>query len=222
MEKLSKINENIRYIREKNKLSQSEFGSIIDKGASLVSAYEKGVSIPPLNIILIIAEKFNYSIDELVYNNLNEIDNEVNIHNDKYYTNVSDRMLGGVTVRKEDIREDLNLSKNIREIIQLWEWIENTFINIINLNSLIDEELFEKYEFLSDTRNKYMDEKVLFYTGKKPYIEKEYLGELIDIKNISCEELLSYKEDLSKNYNKFLDIMNSMISKLMKRHYAKN
>lgn len=222
MEKLSKINENIRYIREKNKLSQSEFGSIIDKGASLVSAYEKGVSIPPLNIILIIAEKFNYSIDELVYNNLNEIDNEVNIHNDKYYTNVSDRMLGGVTVRKEDIREDLNLSKNIREIIQLWEWIENTFINIINLNSLIDEELFEKYEFLSDTRNKYMDEKVLFYTGKKPYIEKEYLGELIDIKNISYEELLSYKEDLSKNYNKFLDIMNSMISKLMKRHYAKN
>ena len=222
MEKLSKINENIRYIREKNKLSQSEFGSIIDKGASLVSAYEKGVSIPPLNIILIIAEKFNYSIDELVYNNLNEIDNEVNIHNDKYYTNVSDRMLGGVTVRKEDIREDLNLSKNIREIIQLWEWIENTFINIINLNSLIDEELFEKYVFLSDTRNKYMDEKVLFYTGKKPYIEKEYLGELIDIKNISYEELLSYKEDLSKNYNKFLDIMNSMISKLMKRHYAKN
>ena len=171
---------------------------------------------------MIIAEKFNYSIDELVYNNLNEIDNEVNIHNDKYYTNVSDRMLGGVTVRKEDIREDLNLSKNIREIIQLWEWIENTFINIINLNSLIDEELFEKYEFLSDTRNKYMDEKVLFYTGKKPYIEKEYLGELIDIKNISYEELLSYKEDLSKNYNKFLDIMNSMISKLMKRHYAKN
>ena len=222
METLSKINETIRYIREKNKLSQSEFGSIIDKGASLVSAYEKGVSIPPLNIILIIAEKFNYSIDELVYNNLNEIDNEVNIHNDKYYTNVSDRMLGGVTVRKEDIREDLNLSKNIREIIQLWEWIENTFINIINLNSLIDEELFEKYEFLSDTRNKYMDEKVLFYTGKKPYIEKEYLGELIDIKNISYEELLSYKEDLSKNYNKFLDIMNSMISKLMKRHYAKN
>ena len=222
MEKLSKINENIRYIREKNKLSQSEFGSIIDKGASLVSAYEKGVSIPPLNIILIIAEKFNYYIDELFSNNLNEIDNEVNIHNDKYYTNVSDRMLGGVTVRKEDIREDLNLSKNIREIIQLWEWIENTFINIINLNSLIDEELFEKYEFLSDTRNKYMDEKVLFYTGKKPYIEKEYLGELIDIKNISYEELLSYKEDLSKNYNKFLDIMNSMISKLMKRHYAKN
>ena len=193
MEKLSKINENIRYIREKNKLSQSEFGSIIDKGASLVSAYEKGVSIPPLNIILIIAEKFNYSIDELVYNNLNEIDNEVNIHNDKYYTNVSDRMLGGVTVRKEDIREDLNLSKNIREIIQLWEWIENTFINIINLNSLIDEELFEKYEFLSDTRNKYMDEKVLFYTGKKPYIEKEYLGELIDIKNIRYNEFYDFK-----------------------------
>lgn len=64
---MPKINENIKYIRESNKLSQSEFGQIIEKGASLVSAYEKGVSIPPLNIILKIAERFNYSIDELVY-----------------------------------------------------------------------------------------------------------------------------------------------------------
>ncbi|MEI7488317.1 MAG: helix-turn-helix transcriptional regulator, partial [Chryseobacterium sp.] len=68
----SNINENIKFIRESNSLNQADFGKIIGKGASLVSAYEKGVSTPPLNIIQIISNEFNYSLDDLVNVNLQE------------------------------------------------------------------------------------------------------------------------------------------------------
>ncbi|MDY3528635.1 helix-turn-helix transcriptional regulator [Riemerella anatipestifer] len=221
---MSKINENIKYIRESNKLSQSEFGQIIEKGASLVSAYEKGISVPPLNIILKIAEKFNYSIDELVYYNLNEIDKGRMIKKNNNNVDEINETLGYSIIRESEILDNLNFSKINSEIIQLWEWIENSYINIINLKILINEtnniSVFDEYSFLSDIRNKYLDEKVLFYTGKKPYIEKEYKGELNDIKNIKYENLLKYKEELFNNYNTFLEVLNSILNQLMKKHYG--
>ncbi|GIM58478.1 helix-turn-helix domain-containing protein [Capnocytophaga canimorsus] len=226
MEFNSKINENIRYIREANNLSQAEFGNIIEKGASLVSAYEKGVSVPPLNIILKIADKFNYSIDELVYYNINEVDKEREQQKNNNNVDKINKTLGYSKIYQSEVLDNLNFSKINSEIIQLWEWIENTYINIINLNILINETnnvaIFDEYSFLSDVRNKYLDEKVLFYTGNKPYIEKEYKGELIDIKNINYENLLRYREELLSNYATFLEILNSMLNRLMKKHFRKN
>jgi|GEM_PF-4583247 len=70
MEIKSNLNGNIKFIRESNNLSQGDFGKIIGKGASLVSAYENGISTPPLNIMQIISDKFNYSLDDLVNLNL--------------------------------------------------------------------------------------------------------------------------------------------------------
>lgn len=72
MDKKSIISRNIKFIRESKGLNQSDFAKIIDKGASLISAYEKGVSLPPINIIQLIASEFKYSIDDIVNKDLSQ------------------------------------------------------------------------------------------------------------------------------------------------------
>lgn len=60
-----KINERIRKIRLDNKLTQEEFGNIINVSRSTVALYERGLRKPDINIISDICKYFNISINEL-------------------------------------------------------------------------------------------------------------------------------------------------------------
>lgn len=64
------------------------------------------------------------------------------------------KTLGYSIIYESEILDNLNFSKINSEIIQLWEWIENSYINIINLKILINEtnniSVFDEYSFLSD------------------------------------------------------------------------
>lgn len=60
-----KINERIRKIRLDNKLTQEEFGNIINVSRSTVALYERGLRKPDINIISDICKHFNISINEL-------------------------------------------------------------------------------------------------------------------------------------------------------------
>ena len=58
-----KINERIRKIRLDNKLTQEEFGNIINVSRSTVALYERGLRKPDINIISDICKHFNISIN---------------------------------------------------------------------------------------------------------------------------------------------------------------
>lgn len=83
-----KISETIKYLREFNKLNQSDFGKLIDKGASLVSAYEKGTAVPPIQVLMLISNKFKISIDDIVKGNIKNY-NINGVKDEKYTATIS-------------------------------------------------------------------------------------------------------------------------------------
>lgn len=56
---------NIKLIREKNNLTQEEFGRLVGVTRSAVSKWERGISDPPIDSIKDIADFFKVSVDEL-------------------------------------------------------------------------------------------------------------------------------------------------------------
>lgn len=59
------FSENLKRIRKSKKLSQKEFGELINKTLLTVSRYENGKITPPLRVIKEIAEKLDISFNEL-------------------------------------------------------------------------------------------------------------------------------------------------------------
>ncbi len=60
------IAENIRYYRKQLNMTQAQLGAIFGGGASLISNYENGYSIPDINVLYKLAKIFDITIDELV------------------------------------------------------------------------------------------------------------------------------------------------------------
>lgn len=59
------FNERFKELRERNKYTQKEFGKIIGVSAPTIVAYEKGDKKPSYETLLIIADKFDVSLDWL-------------------------------------------------------------------------------------------------------------------------------------------------------------
>ena len=56
----------IASFRKKLKISQSELAKSIGVTQQTISAYEKGIRQPPIDVLLKLSEIFNCTIDELV------------------------------------------------------------------------------------------------------------------------------------------------------------
>lgn len=84
----------------------------------------------------------------------NEVDKKRMIKKNNNNVDKINKTLGYSIIYESEILDNLNFSKINSEIIQLWEWIENSYINIINLKILINEtnniSVFDEYSFLSD------------------------------------------------------------------------
>ncbi len=62
--------ENLRYLRAKNNLDQSQIGEIIGRGRNMVSTYESGASKPNVEILLVLADFFKINLNDLVTSRL--------------------------------------------------------------------------------------------------------------------------------------------------------
>lgn len=56
------IGENIRKIREMHKMTQAQFAEVIGKSQSTVYAYERGIIIPPFDVLVMISSMFKVSL----------------------------------------------------------------------------------------------------------------------------------------------------------------
>ncbi|MFZ4545965.1 MAG: helix-turn-helix domain-containing protein [Bacteroidales bacterium] len=57
---------NIKYLREKKKLTQAALGQILGKNNTTLSNWEIGLALPELEIIVSISKHFGISLDSLV------------------------------------------------------------------------------------------------------------------------------------------------------------
>lgn len=61
---------NIKFLVEKNKLSQKEFGELFGLQQAVISAYIRGVSNPQIQTLIQISDHFDISIDNLLKRDL--------------------------------------------------------------------------------------------------------------------------------------------------------
>ncbi len=65
------ISENLKKVRNKKGISQDELSKMIDIHSVQLSRYERGQSVPSIDIVTKIADALEVTIDELVYGNEN-------------------------------------------------------------------------------------------------------------------------------------------------------
>ena len=68
MEKDRMLGEKIKEIREKEGLTQEEFAKEVFVSRTTVTKWETGKSLPSIDTLRLISEKYNVSIDELLHN----------------------------------------------------------------------------------------------------------------------------------------------------------
>jgi transcriptional regulator with XRE-family HTH domain len=68
------LSSNIKYLRTKKGLTQIELAKELEKTSAAISDYEKGKSIPPMDVAFRISRFFEVSIDDLVNKNLRKED----------------------------------------------------------------------------------------------------------------------------------------------------
>jgi transcriptional regulator with XRE-family HTH domain len=61
-----KIQKNIRFFRKLKGLTQEELAKLLNGRKSLVSNYENGHSVPDIFVLIVLADTFEVSLDELV------------------------------------------------------------------------------------------------------------------------------------------------------------
>jgi methanogenic corrinoid protein MtbC1/predicted XRE-type DNA-binding protein len=65
---MSKLSENLKFLRKKNKISQDEFASLLGVSQTSIAHYERGSRQPTIDTLIKIARHYRISIDELVGN----------------------------------------------------------------------------------------------------------------------------------------------------------
>ncbi|MBD77611.1 MAG: transcriptional regulator [Crocinitomicaceae bacterium] len=70
------IAKNLKFIRKRENLTQSDFAKKIGINRSLVGAYEEGRAEPKLKTLMTIAKLFAYSLDSLVSTELEKVKND--------------------------------------------------------------------------------------------------------------------------------------------------
>lgn len=69
---MTKISQNIKFLRKRERLTQEQLAEKIGIKRSLLGAYEEGRADPRLNNLLAISRIFNVSVDQLISTDINE------------------------------------------------------------------------------------------------------------------------------------------------------
>ena len=155
MDKKNNINVNISYLRKSHKLSQSDLAAIIGKKTSVVSSYETGNTMPPIDIIQLITKHFNISIDNLVNGDLRNSDLIVNKNNNsddgfKWYDEKGNEVLlpFNPDLLHDNIDKDLELKLKrlqslYRQILYVCITLKENGIDFSEKEKIIFKAIFE-------------------------------------------------------------------------------
>lgn len=87
------LNENIKELRKANNLTQKEFAEKLNVVRQTVSKWEKGISVPDADMLILISQKFNVSVNSLLdipekesSEEYDELLQELSAVNEKYAT----------------------------------------------------------------------------------------------------------------------------------------
>lgn len=61
---------NIKYLRKRARLNQSELGDAVGKTHAVIGAYESGRNQPPLDALIALADFFQVNIDDFIFKDL--------------------------------------------------------------------------------------------------------------------------------------------------------
>ena len=106
----TRLDLNIRHLRKENNFSQTQLGSMLGIGASMVSAYEKGRHLPSLEVLFTLTEIFKVTLDTLVYH-----DFSATIKN----PDIAEEPISVYTESGEGEKEDLPASSLLRLVMRL-------------------------------------------------------------------------------------------------------
>jgi transcriptional regulator with XRE-family HTH domain len=95
------ISKNIKYLRKKLKLSQTELGEKIGKTHSTIGAWENEQNSPPVDVVIDLCMIFNIDVDNILFKNLEQ---------DKY------ELLERVSY--EELREKINEKDKIIALLE--------------------------------------------------------------------------------------------------------
>ena len=71
---------NLKFLRSKFKITQLDIAKIINKERSVIGFYEKGESFPPIDNIIVLANYFGITIDELLKIDLENVGVNVEVN----------------------------------------------------------------------------------------------------------------------------------------------
>ena len=69
-EMLSQISRNIRSLRQRQRMTQAQLANMLHVTPQAVSKWERGVAVPDIQMVLLIAMKFGVSTDDLLSKDL--------------------------------------------------------------------------------------------------------------------------------------------------------
>lgn len=149
---------NIRWWRKVNGVSQTEFSKRIDKKTSVISAYEKGISTPPLAVIMKIADITGFSFVDLMNIDLSK------------FAELKGTEKGNLKSNLIPLKTDWfeNATENATENANSWDLI----IAIGEKTNLIDETI----EIIKLLSRKYKYNFREDITCSKFYIQSKYLN----------------------------------------------
>ena len=155
MGELSNISKNISWIRKKYKLSQKDFGELIGKRNGVVSSYEKGNAAPPIDVLVLIGRKFDFSIDDLL---------TVDLSKEKF---------DDIEFRKLEQDAILFGEKDNENFRNQQNALKNVISNMVDYRKLLDIEssIFGASNYLTYYHSHFIDEMFKDISGKPPYIK---------------------------------------------------
>ena len=101
---------NIKYLRLEKKWNQEQLGNMLGIGISTVSGYEKGRTLPSLEVLFTLSEIFKVALDDLVYGDFSK-----NVKG----ADVAEEPISVYTESGEDQKEDLPASSLLRLVMRL-------------------------------------------------------------------------------------------------------
>lgn len=205
MENNSFFNVNITYLRKKKGISQKELGEAIGKKNSVISAYEKGISSPSLEISKRIADFFGTTIDCLI-----KIDMS---NNNQFLMEYSNKIESEYSEVNGEYEFDYDL---FMKKIKAFKNIMNKIMDYDKL-SIMEASIFSASNYFTYYHTNFTDKMFKDIEDDKPYIRdlksfaKKYKEEIQSFKNLinTYSEALILLEEANKEFQdkyEFLDV----------------
>lgn len=218
--------ENIKTLREKNNLTQEEFGNLVGVSRSAISKWERDLSSPPIDSIKAIANFFKVTVDELTgtssidpynyVNNLHNIKRSINNNNILSYRNrilfivpiiniallllvISSLLVVLVTAYKEYNNQEANTKlvySNIESVSLKIHYPDSKIIDVKMEKSILSKEF-------------YVDEREIFgKNNSEDYLFKIRFSIMVEFKVGNSSDLSRSKQLVIVNSDKYVKFDN--------------